>query len=72
MNMVEKKNIIVLGAGVVGLTTALKLQQEGRYNVTIIAETFPNDPNTIRYTSHWAGARDVVNVEDDERQHSEP
>ena len=41
-------------AGIIGLTTALTLQETGRYNVTILAETFPTDPRTIRYTSHWA------------------
>ena len=40
--------------GVVGLTTALKLQEKGGYSVTIIAEIFPNDPLSIKYTSNWA------------------
>jgi hypothetical protein len=40
--------------GVIGLTTALKIQEQGRYKVTIVAETLPSDPKTIRYTSHWA------------------
>ena len=40
--------------GVVGLTTALKLQEQGGYAVTIIAEIFPNDPLSIKYTSNWA------------------
>ena len=38
----------------VGLTTAVKIQEKGGYNVTIIAETFPGDPKTITYTSLWA------------------
>jgi hypothetical protein len=40
--------------GVVGLSTAIKLQEHGGYKVTIVAETLPSDPKSIRYTSHWA------------------
>lgn len=40
--------------GVVGLTTAIALQETGGYQVTILAEVFPNDAQTIRYTSFWA------------------
>ena len=43
-----------MGIGVVGLTTALKLQQQGTYQVTIVSEVLPSDPKTIRYTSRWA------------------
>ena len=42
------------GLGVIGLTTALKIQEQGGYQVTIIAEVLPTDPKTIKYTSHWA------------------
>ncbi|KAI8087631.1 uncharacterized protein B0P05DRAFT_569582 [Gilbertella persicaria] len=45
----------VIGAGVIGLTTALLLQQKG-YDVTIIADYFPGDKH-IEYTSPCAGAR---------------
>ncbi|KAL1758875.1 hypothetical protein FB107DRAFT_258167 [Schizophyllum commune] len=55
----QNKNIVVLGAGVVGLTTALKLQEKGGYAVTIIAEIFPNDPLSIKYTSNWAHTSDM-------------
>jgi glycine/D-amino acid oxidase-like deaminating enzyme len=41
-------------AGVVGLSTAVKIQERGGYRVTIVTETNPGDPKTIRYTSHWA------------------
>lgn len=49
------KKINVIGAGVIGLTTALLLQQKG-YDVTIIASEFPEDKH-IQYTSTCAGAR---------------
>jgi D-amino-acid oxidase len=45
--------------GVVGLTAALKFQEQGGYQVTIVAETLPSDPKNIRYTSPWAGAHHV-------------
>lgn len=35
----------------IGLTTALKIQQEEGYNVTILAEQFPTDPKTVKYAS---------------------
>ncbi|KAG2216028.1 hypothetical protein INT46_007088 [Mucor plumbeus] len=47
--------VTVIGAGVVGLTTALLLQQRG-YDVTIVADHFPGD-KSIEYTSPVAGAR---------------
>ncbi|KAL8278030.1 hypothetical protein RQP46_009490 [Phenoliferia psychrophenolica] len=50
--------IVVVGAGVIGLSTALKLQREG-YKVAIVAECLPGDPNNIKYTSCWAGAHHV-------------
>lgn len=48
------KNIRVIGAGVIGLTTALLLQKKG-YRVTIISEHFPGDKH-LHYTSPCAGA----------------
>ncbi|KZT34543.1 FAD dependent oxidoreductase [Sistotremastrum suecicum HHB10207 ss-3] len=51
-------NITVIGAGVVGLTTALKIQELG-HRVTIVAEYLPGDEKSIRYTSPWAGAHHV-------------
>ncbi|KAK5992432.1 D-amino-acid oxidase-like protein [Cladobotryum mycophilum] len=53
--------IIVIGAGVIGLSSALRLQQAG-YRVTIIARDFPTPFETvdkralINYSSQWAGA----------------
>ncbi|EEB99213.1 hypothetical protein MPER_01150 [Moniliophthora perniciosa FA553] len=54
----QTQHIIVIGAGVVGLSTAIKIQEKG-YRVSIIAESFPNDPKNIGYTSLWAGAQQV-------------
>ncbi|KAL1743018.1 FAD dependent oxidoreductase [Schizophyllum fasciatum] len=62
------KQIVVVGAGVIGLTTALKLQEKGGYAVTIVAELFPGDPLSIKYTSNWAGAHHVSLAGDDVRQ----
>ncbi|KIJ59544.1 hypothetical protein HYDPIDRAFT_177793 [Hydnomerulius pinastri MD-312] len=64
----QLKEIIVIGAGVVGLTTAIKIQEKGSYRVTVVAETFPTDPRTIRYTSHWAGTHHVNQAFSDERR----
>ncbi|EPS95037.1 hypothetical protein FOMPIDRAFT_101850 [Fomitopsis schrenkii] len=52
----KTKQVVVVGAGVVGLTTAITIQEKGGYDVTIIAETWPSDPKTVKYTSFWAGA----------------
>ncbi|KAJ7267954.1 hypothetical protein C8J57DRAFT_1228564 [Mycena rebaudengoi] len=49
----DLKPITVIG--VIGLTTAIKLQEKGGYQVTILAEVFASDPPSPRYTSHWAG-----------------
>ncbi|KAH9968244.1 nucleotide-binding domain-containing protein [Russula dissimulans] len=54
-----RKNIVVIGAGVVGLSTAIRIQERGGYQVSILAEVFPTDPKCIKYTSHWAGAHHV-------------
>lgn len=48
------KPIIVIGAGVVGLSTALRLKQKGYKKVTIVAKYVPGDM-CIEYTSPFAG-----------------
>ncbi|KAF8533110.1 hypothetical protein BDD12DRAFT_867010 [Trichophaea hybrida] len=53
--MSSKQNVVVVGAGVVGLTTALTLLRRGNYNVTIVSKHMPGDYD-IEYTSPWAGA----------------
>ncbi|KAJ7615036.1 D-amino-acid oxidase [Mycena polygramma] len=57
--MQNPKPVVVIGAGVVGLTTAVRIQERGGYQVTIVAEVLPSDPKSIKYTSHWAGAHHV-------------
>ncbi|KAH6845305.1 hypothetical protein B0I37DRAFT_398649 [Chaetomium sp. MPI-CAGE-AT-0009] len=55
------QHVVVVGAGVIGLSSAILLQQAG-YGVTIVARDFPEpfetmDPLTkINYTSPWGGA----------------
>ncbi|KIM99927.1 hypothetical protein OIDMADRAFT_42838 [Oidiodendron maius Zn] len=48
-------NIVVVGAGVSGLTTALLLSRNNDYQVTVIAKHMPGDYD-IEYASPWAGA----------------
>ncbi|KAI0341357.1 D-amino-acid oxidase [Trametopsis cervina] len=68
MSSPPKKRVVVVGAGVIGLTTAVKIQEEGHYDVTIISEIFPSDPKDIRYTSLWAGAHHVSHAEGEPKQ----
>jgi D-amino-acid oxidase len=54
--MSQSPDFIILGAGVIGLTTALELS--ARYpesNIKILAKHVPGD-RTIEYCSPWAGA----------------
>ncbi|KAJ7143344.1 D-amino-acid oxidase [Mycena crocata] len=66
--MLESMQVVVIGAGVVGLTTALRIQEKGGYQVAIVAEILPSDPKSIKYTSHWAGAHHVSLAGPDVRQ----
>ncbi|KAK0938792.1 hypothetical protein LTR29_009642 [Friedmanniomyces endolithicus] len=50
----SQRHIIVLGAGVTGLTSAVFLAEAG-HDVTVIAAHVPGD-SSIEYTSPWAGA----------------
>ncbi|KAI4272835.1 MAG: hypothetical protein LQ337_005024 [Flavoplaca oasis] len=47
--------IVVVGAGVAGLTTALLLARESKYLITVAAKHMPGDYD-IQYASPWAGA----------------
>lgn len=46
--------MVTYSQGVIGLTTAIVLQESGDYRVTIVADTFPGDEKSSRYTSCWA------------------
>lgn len=48
--------IIVIGAGVIGITTALLLKQKGYEDVKIIAKHVPGNMD-IQYTSPYAGTK---------------
>ncbi|KAF8699015.1 hypothetical protein AX14_001037 [Amanita brunnescens Koide BX004] len=58
----QVKEVVVLGAGVIGLTTAIKIQETSGYKVTIVAEIFPTDTKNVRYASHFAGAQFVASA----------
>lgn len=49
-------SIVVIGAGVTGLTTALMLKQMGYPKVVVVAKHIPGDM-CIEYTSPYAGKR---------------
>lgn len=50
------ENITILGAGVIGLTSALVLAHTyPSAKITVVAKHFPGD-RSIEYTSPWAGA----------------
>ena len=52
----EPVSFVVLGAGVIGLTTALVLRDHYPASpITIVAKHLPGD-RSIEYTSPWAGA----------------
>ncbi|KAK3386040.1 FAD dependent oxidoreductase-like protein [Podospora didyma] len=59
--MPPKLHVVVIGAGVIGLSAALRLQQEG-FKVTIIAQDLPGPFELMHarkhanYASPWAGA----------------
>ncbi|WQF87278.1 Putative FAD dependent oxidoreductase, D-amino acid oxidase, D-amino-acid oxidase [Colletotrichum destructivum] len=70
--------IVVIGAGVIGLSTAVRLQQDG-YNVAIVAKDFPSPfeaidaKASINYTSQWGGAHNrwvIPANETEERDHA--
>ncbi|OJJ50872.1 hypothetical protein ASPZODRAFT_126836 [Penicilliopsis zonata CBS 506.65] len=53
--MASPNTIVVLGAGVSGLTTAYLLSQDPTNQITVVAKHMPGDYD-IEYASPWAGA----------------
>ncbi|RMZ88828.1 hypothetical protein DV736_g3943, partial [Chaetothyriales sp. CBS 134916] len=51
----HKHKVVVIGAGVAGLTTALLLSRKSQYSITVAAKHMPGDYD-IEYASPWAGA----------------
>jgi hypothetical protein len=67
-NMSQTPEYVVLGAGVIGLTTALELSS--RYSaskITILAKHLPGD-SSVEYCSPWAGTNWLSVAMDGERQ----
>ena len=60
----EARSIMVCGAGIIGLTTSVRLLEAG-YSVTIVASNLPGDPLSIHYTSAAAGAHHLSFAPDD-------
>ncbi len=66
----SQQQFIILGAGVIGLTTALELSsQHPTSSITILATHLPGDRD-INYTSPWAGANWLSGATDNGRQES--
>src|SRR6187402_581018 len=66
----SQESYLVLGAGVIGLTTALELSsQYPSAHITILATHLPGDRD-IAYTSPWAGANWLSVATDNGRQES--
>ncbi|CAG5161194.1 uncharacterized protein ALTATR162_LOCUS5979 [Alternaria atra] len=53
--MATQKNVVVVGAGVIGLSTALVLSKHKNLSITVVAKHMPGDYD-IEYASPWAGA----------------
>jgi len=54
-----KTNVVVLGAGVIGLTIAHVLTEganASRFSVSVVARDLPEDFHSQGYASPWAGA----------------
>ncbi|ORY21034.1 FAD dependent oxidoreductase [Naematelia encephala] len=74
--MASPRPIVVLGAGIIGLTTAVKLLESPVYKlhghpVHIIADHLPNDPLDAKYASTIAGAHHLSFAGDDDTRQSQ-
>ncbi|KAI8082575.1 uncharacterized protein B0P05DRAFT_537562 [Gilbertella persicaria] len=64
------RNIIVLGAGVSGLSTAITLLRNGHKNVRVVGKHLPGDISS-EYTSPWAGASILTFAKQDDTRSQE-
>ncbi|KAI0828889.1 nucleotide-binding domain-containing protein [Trametes gibbosa] len=48
--------VVVLGAGVIGLTVAHVLSRDARYKIKVVARDMPEDMDSQAFASPWAGA----------------
>jgi D-amino-acid oxidase len=53
--MANHRSVVVVGAGVIGLSTALVLSKHKNLSITVVAKHMPGDYD-IEYASPWAGA----------------
>ncbi|KAI0640029.1 nucleotide-binding domain-containing protein [Trametes polyzona] len=51
-----KTQVVILGAGVIGLTVAHVLSKDERYKIKIVARDMPEDMDSQAFASPWAGA----------------
>ena len=49
-----KTQVVVLGAGVIGLTAAHVLSEDARYKITVVARELPEDLDSQEFASPWA------------------
>ncbi|KAK4689327.1 D-amino-acid oxidase, partial [Tremellales sp. Uapishka_1] len=66
-----KKPIVVLGAGIIGLTTAIRLLESPlseNFDIHVVADHLPNDPPEARYASTAAGAHHLSFADDNDHR----
>jgi len=74
MSPPQPRPIVILGAGIIGLTTAIRLLdssicQRNDRPIHILADHLPSDPLDANYASTLAGAHHLsFAADDDERQ----
>ncbi|KAH9849253.1 FAD dependent oxidoreductase [Lenzites betulinus] len=56
MTATGQTQVVVLGAGVIGLTVAHVLSKDARYKITVVARDMPEDMDSQAFASPWAGA----------------
>jgi aspartate oxidase len=54
MSKKVRPKVVVVGAGIIGLSIALQLKTQGEYQVTIIARDLPCDVDSVDFSSPWA------------------